>query len=263
VNQNGESVPHVKPDYSPVDNLSTLPDITLLGQCYDWVRFGPLNKDLLWRDVEKRFGYIDLHKNNHFGRWYVDLTGDQLEVIRTVEEMNDVFRWLRPHHWTRLDVAFDLVGVEIPKLLSPGSAIVNDGVIQTLYSHKLTARGDHPVFARVYDAFEAGHDVAPNVVRAEVEFKLHYPDLIRNSPNGVGIAFPIAARYLVSKFNLAIPLQVNTEWQPTKRLINHDREKFYARFGRRIVLDLVELGFDQYVNWVLDCTRKVDDDGPE
>ena len=118
-----ESVPYVIPDQQPVDNLSTLPDITLVSQQFDWLRFGPLNQDLLWRTVERRFSYIDIRKTNHLGRWYVDLTGDQLEVVRTVEDMNDVLRWLKPHHWTRLDVAFDLVGVDLGGLVCPGSAI--------------------------------------------------------------------------------------------------------------------------------------------
>lgn len=260
---NGDIGAHVIPDYSPVDNPVDNSTIALIAQQFDWIRFGPLSADLLWRTVEKRFGYVDVRKTNHFGRWYVDLTGDQLEVVRTVESMQVVFKWLKQYHWTRLDVAFDLTGVDLDKLACPGSAIVNQGIRQTLYSHKLKARGDHPVFGRVYDAFEAGHDCDPGTIRAEVEFKLHYPDLIRKSPNGVWIAFAIAARYISDRFGLTIPTIHNQEFHPTARLINHDRERFYARFGKRIVADLIVLGLDDYVTWVLDCTRERPNDEHE
>ena len=229
--------------------------IHIVAQQFDWLRFGPLSAEHKFADIQRRFSYIDVQKHNHFGRWYVDLTGDQLEVVRTVEPINTVLDWLKAIHWTRLDVAFDLKGVMLDDLECPGSAIVNDNIRQTLYSHKLASRGDYPTFARVYDAFEAGHDCDPGTVRAEVEFKMAMPDNLKASSQFPHIAFALAASCVASYFGLVIPNIGASEQTPTSRLINHERERFYARFGKRIVSDVLELGYDTFVAWVLDCTR--------
>lgn len=229
--------------------------IQIVAQQFDWLRFGPLSWQFKWIDIQHRFSYIDIQKHNHFGSWYVDLTGEQLEVVRTVETIGEVLDWLKPIHWTRLDVAFDLAGVNLDELSCPGSAIVNDGVRQTLYSHRLKSRGDYPTFARIYDAYEAGHNVDPGVVRAEVEFKMAMPDNLKMSPLFPNIAFALAASSIASYFGLVIPGIRVGESNPTSRVINHERERFYSRFGKRIVSDVLELGYDTFVSWVLDCTR--------
>lgn len=229
--------------------------IHIVAQQFDWLRFGPLSATHKFDDIQRRFSYIDVQKHNHFGSWYCDLTGDQLEVVRTVETMYSVMEWLKPIHWTRLDVAFDLEGVVLDDLACPGSAIVNDGIRQTLYSHKLKSRGDYPTFARVYDAYEAGHDVDPGIVRAEVEFKMAMPDNLKASRLFPNVAFALAASSIASYFGLVIPGIHVGESNPTSRIINHERERFYSRFGKRVVSDVLELGYDTFVSWVLDCTR--------
>ena len=228
----------------------------IIAQQFDWLRFGPLSSTHKWAALQRRFQYIDVRRHNHFGRWYADLTGDQLEVIRTVECIDKVLNDLADIHWTRLDVAFDVSGVDLDSLACPGSAIVNDGRRETLYSHMLKARGDFPMFSRVYDAFSAGHDVDPGVIRCEVEFKLHMPDMLKKSELWPRVAFLFAAQEIAFRFGLNLPvLDGASEFSPTKRLLNHDRERFYARFGKRIVNDVVELGFDRFISWALDCAR--------
>lgn len=227
----------------------------LISQQFDWLRFGPLGQNLLWRDIQQRFDYIDIQKTNHFGRWYVDITGDQFEIVRMVEPIKGVLDHLAGIHWTRLDVAFDLQGVDITQLRHPGSIIVNDNRIETIYSHRLGSRGDYPVFARVYDAIAAGHDSQglPDLTRAEVEFKSHMPDHLKSSLDWPTCAFLCAAFHLSEIFGLTIFGIKPGEWFPSKRVISHEREKFYARFGRRILADVAEMGELRYMCWLREC----------
>jgi len=228
----------------------------IISQQFDWLRFGPIEPREKRADLEKRLGYLEIRYTNYFGKNYVDLSGDKLEIVRTVEPIDGLLAELKTFHWTRLDIAFDIEGVDMDTLDCPGSAIINDSDRQTIYSHKLGSRGDYPMFSRVYDAFEAGHDVDPGVVRAEVEFKLGMPDILKISPQFPWIAFHVAAVEISERFGLAIPLPFTEEFSPTKRIINHERELFYARFGRRIVSELVELGFDGFITFVMDCQKR-------
>ena len=121
--------------------------ITILAQCLDWFRFGPLTSELLWSSVERRWDYVEVTKQNYYGKWYVDFSGDKLELIRTVESIQNLLDFAMDVHWSRLDIAFDVTGIEIAKLPRPGTVICNDNKIETVYSHHLKLRGRFPVFA--------------------------------------------------------------------------------------------------------------------
>lgn len=232
--------------------------LDIISQHIDYLRFGPLSQNLPWDVVERRFAYLDITKVNYYGKWYCDLTGDSLELARTVEPMEDVLEWCAQAHWSRLDVAFDVLGIEIAKLPRPGTVICNNNAIETIYSHHLKERGKHDIFQRAYDAAKAGHDVPDGTVRFEVEFKRNYPDAIRDSENRLQRAFQTAACYIDRKWMIRLPVKNSQEIKPKKRLVSHSRERFYARYGKKIAADLADMGQEAFLQWVIECTKGQD-----
>jgi hypothetical protein len=249
-----ETNPNERDHVIPVQITS--PTIKILGQNIDYLRFGPLSNDLPWSVVESRFDYVDVKKVNYWGSWYVDITGDGFETIRAIEHVGEVLDWLSEIHWTRLDVCFDVAGLDLADLPQPGTTIYNNGRLETIYSHHLANRGKEPVFMRAYDAKAAGHNVPPGTVRLEVEFKGGYPDAIRKLENGWRAVFGYAATYLNGRYNIHLPIPTLGELNPVKKKRQPTRSGFYARYGRAILEDLDDLGAEGFYQFVLECRRR-------
>ena len=240
--------------------LELSPGISICSQAIDYLRIGPLSGDSQWNDIEQRYSYLAVDKTNHFGRWFVDFTGDALELVRTVEGTESILEYFQHTRWTRLDVAFDCLGVDIERLPRPGTTILNHGNIETVYSHHLKARGHFAVFARAYDAAAAGHDMPEGTVRFEVEFKRRMPDIIRKSEKVLQSAFSCAAFHVHRIYGVALPVSEMVEIKPPRRVLQHDREKFYARFGKAILLDVLTMGQDDFAQWLKLCIAKENDE---
>jgi len=222
----------------------------------DYIRLGPIDSELEFFKLESAFSQLALNRVNYYGHWFVDLTGDTLELLRTFMTMQDAIDILQAYRWTRLDVAFDVTGLNLDKIPHPGTVIQNDDRTETVYSHHLKQRGQPEIFLRCYDAFAAGHAVEPGTVRIEVEFKKTMPDVIRQSRDIISNALQCAAHHIHETFLVTIKDTPTREMAPRKRKLEHDRERFYRRYGKAIARDLADLGEQRMLAWILDCLNK-------
>lgn len=230
--------------------------LQILSQQIDYLRFGPLSSNLDWQTVERRFDYLDIRKTNYWGKWFVDIAGNDWELIRTIEPINDVLQWCSQAHWTRLDIAFDVIGIDLETVIQPGTVISNGGNVETLYSCHLRKRGEHDVFIRIYDANKALHDVEPGVVRCEVEFKGNLPDIIKGKDGNIDEVYALAAMHIARKFEIYLPIEFRGEIEPRRRVLEHNRERFYRRYGKQILIDVTDMGYQGFTEWLRECTRQ-------
>lgn len=220
----------------------------------DYVRYKVGNRSGV-DHIATRFPYVDIK-----GRWYhgalcVDLPGSALELIRMFAPLDDEIESMaRTFPVTRLDVFIDVEGYHVDDMPQPGTVIKNDGRIETVYSHHLASRGNHPAFARCYDAQAAGHYDVP-VTRFECEFKQEISRGILDSEGWNIDPVSVAMWHIHDIFGveISIPGKRSTEFNPPKRRYSHSRERFYARYGKNILLDLEQMGKQRLYQFIMEC----------
>jgi len=206
--------------------------------------------------IEQRLGYIDTRRVNYYGDYFLDLTGDMWELVRTVESVESVLDFLKPYHWSRIDACFDVIGLHIESLPQPGTVIMNGGQVETIYSHHLKKRGRYAVFARAYDAMKAGHDLPRGTIRFEVEFKLNLPDRIRRSYKPLAVLFYLATLHIERIYGVTLPTTEGIELAQPSSKIAHGRERFYARYGKGILADVLDMGLDRWADFVVQASNR-------
>lgn len=205
--------------------------------------------------VARTLPYLDINPRWYHGVLCVDLPGDALQLVRIFDNLQEVVLHLAfMFPVTRLDVFIDCEGDIIPKLPKPGTCIENDGRIETVYSHHLGSRGNHPVFARAYNAQAAGH-YDTEVTRFECEFKQEMSRAILN-PDGWQVDPVSVALWHIKdifKVDISIPDKPPIELNPPKRKYSHGRERFYKRYGKSIMLDIETMGVQGLHKYIMEC----------
>lgn len=221
----------------------------------DYIRFA-VETDQDVRAIQMHFDYLNLQPVWHHGLRFIDITGSQMAVIRTIEDMLYAFWSLASvHRVTRIDFYIDVEGLVLHKCKQPGTVIMNGGNVETIYSHKLSNRGHHSVFLRAYDAQEAGHYDVP-VTRFEVEFKREIvPGLIDHKQGVYKAIAGVALHHIERTFDVKLKLTgfLPIEYKPTRERLKADRGRFYTRYGKGIVNDIEEMGIEQFCVFVYSC----------
>ena len=223
----------------------------------DYLRFA-IHNDNDFNYVSRRLDYLAVGNMWFHGARFVDITGSQLELMRMVESVFDAASELSVlYDCTRIDVAIDVEGNVLADIAHPGTVIMNDGRVETVYSIRLNSRGDVPVFARAYDARVAGH-YKRDVTRFEVEYKgsaarrLLAAGVWRFNPFETAI-YNLAAIY---GYRIEVQGLDSVEFNPPSRKISHCRERWYGRIGKRIVREIENMGAGAWYEWVLECIRQ-------
>jgi hypothetical protein len=223
----------------------------------DYLRF-LIHNDNDFQFVSNRLEYLAVNNMWFHGSRYVDITGSQLELMRMVESVFDVSVELSTlYDCARIDVAIDVLGDVLGDISQPGTVIMNNGRVETVYSMRLNSRGDVPVFARAYDARAAGHYDYP-VTRFEVEYKnaasrrLLSSGVWRYNPFEVAM-YNIAAIY---GYSIEIPGLAGVEFNPPARKIQHSRERWLGRIGKKIIEEIETMGAGAWYEWVLECVKQ-------
>lgn len=222
----------------------------------DYVRIEASTPETLLA-LETAFDYLDIRPSWYHGKRFVDLSGKALAMIRMVDDIEEALEWLaRDHRITRVDFFIDVKGDVLSDCQMPGTVIMNYGKIETVYSHNLKSRGDYPVFARVYDAMSAGHYPVP-VTRFEVEFKKEMVPGIVNHVIGFGKTLPSVTLWHIKSIygvDISLPSVVPFELNAERQRLSPSRERFYNRFGKGIMLDVAEMGVEQFLMFVYTCS---------
>lgn len=230
--------------------------MNIISYGLDYARFKIFSEHDV-RHTELRLPYIDVKAPWFHGTRFVDLTGSDLAVIRMLESVDELmleFASLYPV--SRLDVYVDVEGLYLDSVTQNGTVIMNAGNVETIYSHHLKTRGDKPIFARAYDACAAGHyDFAST--RFEVEFKRHNARAML-STQGWGCS-PIGAALHSIKMLLGISIWIEDiapiEMNAKQERYQHDRERFYARYGNGIYNDIQSMGIQGLQDFIVQCVR--------
>lgn len=231
----------------------------------DYLRFKVWSdRDILC--IAQRVEYVDINTPWFHGERFVDITGEQLSVIRTVENVPSLAAEIaKLYPVNRVDVFVDVLGNLLDKCQKTGTVISNQGRIETIYSAHLAKRGDKPVFARAYDAKTAGHYPMP-VTRFEVEYKRHYAAQLLGVQGWVHNPIAVALNHI--RLLLGVSIWVDDvdpiEYEAKATRLEHDRERFYARYGKNIARDISEMGVESFYKFVMECiSRRTNDDGKE
>jgi len=208
--------------------------------------------------IASRFEYLDIMPVWHHGSRFMDLTGSMIEVVRMFDDVRTLAQDIAiicP--CCRIDVFVDVIGVQVSDFPTSGTAIVNDGIVETQYSHHLGSRGNMPRFCRVYDAQRAGHYDCP-VTRFECEFKNDAARAILQ--NGEWCYNPVecALREFRTMFGVDIKIDglSSVELDAPKRRYSHNRERFYARYGKNILVDIESMGLQGLHKFILESVKK-------
>lgn len=211
--------------------------------------------------ISNSIEYIPVIRTHFHGGTFVDLTGKMLETIRTVESVPDLLALIGSmNRLSRLDVYVDVIGDVLSKCKKPGTEIRNDGRTETAYSHKLTSRGNVPVFARAYDAQAAKHYDFP-VTRFEVEFKAPLVATFIHCDKGWTVnPVDVALYHIADIFGANITIQGRRalEFNPPKRRLEPSRERFYTKYGKGILHDIETWGIEQFIQFVYTVVRLED-----
>lgn len=234
-----------------MDN-SELPIIIAYG--IDYARFLVENRNgMQW--FGERFDYLEIREAWYHGSLCVDLAGGALEVIRTVERVDlAIEECAKLFQLKRLDIFADLSGINVANVVKPGTVIINDGCVETIYSHRLNQRSRH-VFSRLYDAFKAGHYETKGIWRVETELKREKARAVLNKNGWQVNPIRVLMHYAMLHFGLNLKIgeldacDVNA---PSRR-IESSRERFYRRYGKNILLDLESMGSDVFHTYIREC----------
>jgi hypothetical protein len=155
---------------------------------------------------------------------------------------------------SRVDVFVDVAGNVLDQVQQNGTVIVNDGRVETIYSHHLKKRGDRPVFCRAYDAKSAGH-YETEVTRFECEFKRENARALLNV-KGWSVN-PIGAMLHSIKLLLGVNIWIDDieaiDVDAPRRKFEHNRERFYTRYGKGIDNDIEQMGMQSFRQFVREC----------
>lgn len=219
----------------------------------DYVRFKIFSDvDVGW--LSTLLSYVDVQAVWYHGTRFVNLSGDDLALMRT---FTDVASELATISYalpvSRIDYAVDVYGDWLSVCSRPGTVISNNGRVETIYSDHLSVRGDRTHFARAYDARAAGHYDYP-VTRFECEFKRHVAaNMLRDGHWHVS---PCAAAMYDIKMFFGVEIKIKdvraVEFNPRREVLEHDRSRFYRRYGRRILEDVESMGVQRWSRWVHD-----------
>lgn len=226
----------------------------------DYVRFKcETEDDFLY--IANSLEYVPVMRTSFHGGMFADITGKMLETIRTVESVpNMIADMCQLFKLSRLDVYVDVVGDLLPGCKTPGTEIRNDGRTETIYSHKLTSRGNVPVFARAYDAMEAKHYTFP-VTRFEIEFKNPLAVTLCSPDCGWTVnPIDVALWHIEEIYGAKIEIQGRRaiEFNPPKRRLEPSRERFYTKYGKGILHDIETWGLDQFLQFLFTVVRLYD-----
>lgn len=210
--------------------------------------------------IARLLPFLELNVRNFHGSRFVDITGKQLEMMRLFCDVNAMvltIAELLPVN--RVDVFVDVGGDLLPDANMPGTVIMNNKRIETLYSCHLKDRGDVPIFARAYDARAAKHyDV--QVTRFECEYKREMARSLLGvrgwKVNPVGLAL----NNIATIFNIDIDIENirHVDFNAPQRRYEHNRARFYTRYGRNILLDLEAMGTEKLYAFIMECLTEKD-----
>jgi len=239
-----------------------------MGKQYDVIAYGidyiryRIFSDADYQYIGSKLPYLELTERFFHGKRFIDLTGKQLEIIRMLDDIDDVvtlFALLFPV--TRIDIFVDVLGNVLDDALTVGTLIYNDGCLETVYSHNLKNRGNLGVFGRVYDAQKAKHYDEP-VTRFEVEYKRNDAKTMLNT-QGWGVE-PIGAMLndVLKHFGVYIHItdHPHVDFNAPKRRYEHSRTRFYKRYGKNILLDIERMGVQGLYTFVIECMEEKNDD---
>lgn len=235
--------------------LLTFKEQCVIAYGIDYLRvkvFGHLDIE----HIRKMLPYLDIDIRSFHGGKFVDLTGKQLEMVRSFDSVEDVVRSLLeifPIH--RLDAYVDIGGDWVSWLPRNGTVIMNDGLIETVYTHNLGSRGDVPIFGRAYDARAARHYNVPST-RFEIEFKRETAKDMVDLVHGFNVnPVRIALYWIGSMFDVAIAIDglAPVEFKGITKRLAHSRERFYTRYGKNILLDIQKMGVTGLHEFIREC----------
>lgn len=229
----------------------------------DYVRYRVFTEhDIVY--FQKVLAYLDITERRYHGSMFVDLSGKQIEVVRMFNDVSDVVvGFAKKYVVSRLDVFIDVAGNHLGIIDAKGTVIVNEGRIETIYSHNLKSRGNVPVFCRAYDAKSAGHYPDP-VTRFECEFKRESARHILGKEGWKADPIDVALHNVLLHFGVRIQVEGHTaiDMDAPRTEYSHSRERFYTRYGQAIARDIEVMGVQGLYNFILECVagRKVRDD---
>lgn len=225
----------------------------------DYVRYKVFNS-LGVRHISERLSYIEINERHWHGGRFVDIAGKQLEIIRLFESVDAVLCELAHlYPVRRVDVFIDVVGRHLDAIKPQGTVISNNGRVETIYSHHLKKRGDCAAFGRVYDAKAAQHYVA-EMTRFEIEYKREHASALLGTDGWRTCPIGATLRNIKALFNVDIEIAGITavDIHAPQRRLAHTREKFYARYGRNILIDLEEMGIETLYAFIMNALTEKD-----
>jgi hypothetical protein len=205
--------------------------------------------------VARTLPYLDVKARWYHGVLCVDMPGEDLQLVRIFDDLQEVVLHLAfVFPVTRIDVFIDCEGDSIPSIPKPGTCIENYGRTETVYSHHLASRGNHPIFARAYNAQSAGH-YDTEATRFECEFKQEMSSAILNSDGWMVDPISVALWHIKDIYgvDIDIPNKVSVELNPPRRKYSHSRERFYKRYGKSIALDIESMGVQGLHKYIMEC----------
>jgi hypothetical protein len=201
--------------------------------------------------------YVDVRTPWFHGNRYLDITGEQLALVRTVESVPDMAVELgKIFPCARIDVFVDVLGNLLPQVKSSGTKIYNSDRLETVYSAHLRQRGDKPVFARAYDAKAAGHYIMPTT-RFEVEYKKEYAAQLLTLAGWRYNPIAVALNHIAALLGVKIWVDdvMPIEWEAIGERLSHSRERFYARYGKGIIDDISTMGVQGLHRFIMECLQ--------
>lgn len=213
------------------------------------------------RDIQTLLPYLQIIDRNYHGSRFVDLSGKQLEVVRTFNNVANIA--CRLASWfvvSRIDVFIDVEGNRLGAIEAKGTIIVNDGRIETIYSHNLKNRGNVPAFCRAYDARAAGHYDRPST-RFECEFKREAARALLTAEgwtlDPIGVMLHNIALHLGVTIDL--PDHAAIDMDAPQQRYSHSRERFYLRYGQSIARDIEAMGVKGVYEYIQRCIADKED----
>lgn len=220
----------------------------------DYVRYR-IFSDTDYRYIGTKLPYLELTERFFHGKRFIDLTGKQLEVIRMFENVDDVVLSLAQlFPVTRVDVFVDVLGNVLGDVKTSGTLIYNDHRLETAYSRNLMQRGNLGIFCRAYDAQAAKHYDVP-ATRFECEYKRNNAKTMLNT-TGWGIE-PIGAMLNDTQEHFGVGIHIPghpyVDFNAPTRRYEHNRERFYKRYGKNILLDIETMGAQGLYTYIMEC----------